>query len=779
METPVNTPRVAGEAFRARNAVPYALAMAAVGVFSFLSGGYVIGRSTPVAVALLCAAAVWVWFLRRSTRPPLLFLVALAVFAAFVVWSGLSVLWSYGPDLTWVAFNLTAFYLAVVTVLGLTSARGLQLRTVGYGYLVVAAAVGTYAFLGKGLPDVVTHAHTYARLSSPIGYWNVLALMMVMGFTVALSVAGDRRTPVWLRTFAAAAAVPMCFAFFFTLSRGGWLALAVALLLYFAFTTIRLLSFFTLVAVVAPLAYALWRLRGLGTLFADTTDDALRTLQGHTLLRWAAVALLVTAAAQLAVALLQGRLRWPRWASVAAGAAVLAVVLVVAVGGSGWFVQAHGGVPWVKDRVHALLTDAESGGGNGAGRLLTLTTNGRIPLWREAARQSRYARAAGTGAGTFSFTHYRFRESGGVVKHAHSQWFNVLSELGVVGLGLFVAAIALLVAALIGNPFARRRDPLHPLLVALQAGVIAFVVHISWDWDWDMAAVGTLAFVFIAVGVSYRATRAGDERRAERAAAREAREGETIAEPAPAGQESVDGPARGEQAERRAEAATVAAPIGDYRVAATGAASAVAEEAGERPERSPAPAGTPVAPTPQDAPAAVAAAPRSPADHVPQPEYSARASGEGAPTPPRRSRRLGWGPRAVASAALLLLAASWLPPYLAQHAQNDALAAAGDGRIAAALGSARRAARLDPLAVSPLLTQAAVLQQMGQNRAALAVLQDAARLQPQNYLVWYALGELQQGALGQAAAARASFTRALALNPLDAASRSELERLAQ
>ena len=96
-----------------------------------------------------------------------------------------------------------------------------------------------------------------------------------------------------------------------------------------------------------------------------------------------------------------------------------------------------------------------------------------------------------------------------MVKHAHSQWFNVLSELGVVGLALFAAAIVLLVAAMVGNPFSRRDDPLHPLLVALQAGVIAFFVHMSWDWDWDMAAIGTLAFVFIAAVTSYRTTRAG------------------------------------------------------------------------------------------------------------------------------------------------------------------------------------------------------------------------------------------------------------------------------
>ena len=131
METAADTARVVGATFRARNAVPYAVAMAAVAALSFLSGGYIMGRSAPVAVAVLLAAAIWVWFLRRSTRPPALFLVALGVFAAFTVWSGISLSWSFGPDLTWVAFNLTAFYLAVVAVLGLTSVRGLQLLTAG------------------------------------------------------------------------------------------------------------------------------------------------------------------------------------------------------------------------------------------------------------------------------------------------------------------------------------------------------------------------------------------------------------------------------------------------------------------------------------------------------------------------------------------------------------------------------------------------------------------------------------------------------------------------
>jgi len=321
------------------------------------------------------------------------------------------------------------------------------------------------------------------------------------------------------------------------------------------------------------------------------------------------------------------------------------------------------------------VTDAESEQGeNAADRLFVFTSNGRIPLWREALAQSRVVRAAGTGAGTFAFTHYRFRQGGGIVKHAHGQWFNVLSELGVVGLGLLVAATVLLVAAMMGNPFAQRRDPLHPLLVALQAGVVAFLIHMSWDWDWDMAAVGTAAFVFVAVGASYRTTRQADQRRHTEEHG---------------GEEGVDA------------------------------------------------------------------------------------------QPPGRWGRAGWSVRVVASAALLLVAASWLPPYFALRAQNAALAAAADGQVTVALEHAHRAATWDPLAVRPLLTEAMLLQQLGRNREAHVRLQTAARLQPQNYEVWYALGMLEHGVLGRDAAARSSFSRALALNPDDADSLYELRRLAQ
>jgi len=685
MEAGPNNGRVEHRApSRLRDLAPFAITLVCAGLFSFLSGGYIFTRSAPLAVVYLLLAAIWVSFLRRRSWPSPLYLAALAAFALFVAWAGLSVSWSFGPDLSWIAFDVAALYLVVAAVLCLTPVRGLHLRTAGYGFLAVAVAVGVYAFLGKILPDVVTHAHTYARLDSPVGYWNVLALMMVMGLAVALALAGDRYARLAWRVLAAAAAVPLGFTFFFTLSRGGWVALAVTLLLYFGFTTTRLSSLASLVAITAPVAAVLWRLRDLGTLFSATSDDALRTLQGHTLLRWSLAALLVAAGAQAVIALVQRAVPWPRWLRVAAGAAAL-LILVAGIGGGSWrFVESRGGSAWVKDRVQTFIAGTDdTASDEGAGRLISLNT-GRPPLWREALAQSRSQRLRGTGAGTFVFTHDRFREAGGDVRHAHSQWLNVLSELGTVGLGLFAAAMALFVAAAVRNPFTDRRDPLRPLLVALQAGMVAFVVHISWDWDWDMAAIGTVFFLFAAACSSYLATRAAD---------------------------------------RRPDAAIAA-------------------------------------PAEATAPPAEATAPRAEAP---------------LPAPALRRRAAAWPARTVATVALVLLAASWLAPYLAARAESAALAASGDGDSAAALSQARRSARLDPLAAAPLITEALVLEQQGRNGEALAALQKAVRLQPDNYEVYYRQGVLLLRAFGRKQAAVAALRRALALNPLDDASRFELE----
>ena len=151
----------------------------AVCALSFLSGGYVLVRMTPVVIALAVAFAVWVWLGPRR-RPGIAYIIGLAGLALYALWAAVSISWSIGPDLSWIAadYALLLRRSSLSSPAAATAGAG-QVRLAGYGYVVVAVPVAVYAFLGKVLPDRVEHAHVYARLSDPLGYWNVLAIMMV------------------------------------------------------------------------------------------------------------------------------------------------------------------------------------------------------------------------------------------------------------------------------------------------------------------------------------------------------------------------------------------------------------------------------------------------------------------------------------------------------------------------------------------------------------------------------------------------------------------------
>ena len=624
--------------------------------------------SVAAAVIVFIYGAVliaWLWLAPRSLPVPRLYVFGLAVFAAFAVWEGLSVIWSIGPDLSWIAFDYAALYVLAAAAAVVIASGRVHLRMVGYGYLAVATAVAVYAFLGKVVPNVVTHAHTFARLDSPVGYWNVLALMMVMALPVALAAAGHRDHPVVLRAAASASLTLLMFTFFFSYSRGGYIALVVCLAVYFALANTRLSSLLSLALAAVPVGLALFHVRGLKTVFSPTTDDALRTAQGHVLGHWALLAIVVAVLAQVVTALVHRRVQVPR--AVARFVGAFTIVAIVAGVGAGAFVytSSRGGMAhWVKTRYEALIHDSDTRQANDTpGRLLSLNS-GRISLWHEALKEFPNHPLTGTGAGTFRFTHYLYRSGTGVVKHAHNEWLNVLSELGLVGLGLFVVAIGAFLVATFRRLLSDRDDRDRSLLAAVQAAALVFVIHMSWDWDWDMAAATLVFLLFAGTAASYLAAR------------------------------------------RRA----IALP------------------------------------------------------EVPPEEVGAR-------------RDYGWAPRALASGLLLLILVSWAFPYLSQRAYSEALVASGNGHVTAAAADARRAHRLDPLAVDPLITLALVQQQLGEGQLALATLDQAARLQPQNYEVYYQRGLLYMNVLGDYSAAAQQFRTALRLNPYDVLTSAGLHML--
>jgi O-antigen ligase len=405
-------------------------------------------------------------------------LVFLGALAAFVVWVAASAFWSEATpalrelerDLAYVAVPLAAFAVlrrATVPALlgGLTAGIGL---------------LSLYSLATRLFPDRIGSYDPVAvyRLSTPIGYWNALGIFSALGIVLALGFVA--RSASWVvRAAAAAELVVLAPALFFTYSRGSWLALGIALVALLAYDPARLQAAAAiLIAAVVP-AVAVWlssREDALTRQRAALSDAA---HDGHRLALVLLVLAVVAAGVGAGLALVSARVSPPRavrfgFAGALGAAAVAAVVVVVA---------AYGGPQHIASRAwDSFSAPPPKVGTNLNARLFSFSGNGRADLWRSSWRDAKAHPAAGTGAGSFEEDWLRERKIGLKVRDAHSLYIEALGELGVVGLVLLVAALAVpLVAA-----FRVRARPLAPFAFA---AYVAFLVHAGVDWDWEVPAV--------------------------------------------------------------------------------------------------------------------------------------------------------------------------------------------------------------------------------------------------------------------------------------------------
>jgi hypothetical protein len=122
-----------------------------------------------------------------------------------------------------------------------------------------------------------------------------------------------------------------------------------------------------------------------------------------------------------------------------------------------------------------------------------ITGHEREHYWGVAAREASAHPVLGSGAGTFVNWWVRERPVPLQTEEAHSLYVETLAELGPLGLGVVLVALAV--------PLARARRP------ELAAGVAAFAVGAAVDFDWELAGVTAPAVVLAALAVT-DATRA-------------------------------------------------------------------------------------------------------------------------------------------------------------------------------------------------------------------------------------------------------------------------------
>jgi O-antigen ligase len=511
-ETPVaETPPVVGDGTRPDRIENRAAALLLglipgilVVYLSFNSGGFF-----PGTVGLACVIVIQLLVVRvlLADHPFEGFRSGVAAIgaplAAFVAWILLSALWSDSHDRVLIEFDRALLYLMLFLLFGLTARTATRIPWIVRGLAVGITLVGAIGLFSRLRPDLLETTSNLAvnRLAYPVTYWNALGLLAAIGVLLLLGLSASRGERRVARAVASAAVPILALTIYFTFSRGALLGLAVALPIFlFAGRSTGLLG--TVLATVPTTLFAIVEAYGQDELSSNTPKTALAVTQGDHMLKvviaCAVMAFLIRlVAAYLLDPLLEGVELTPerrRRSWIAVGAA-LAVALVIAL--------AAGAPGRLGDQYDAFVHSApKAENGDLRVRFTDPSNNGRLNHWRAAIDEFKAEPLHGGGAGTYEYTWNHYRDVGLRVVDAHSLYVEVLSEYGIVGLGLLLLTLGGIVVTLALRLNSRNRT----LYAALLAASVAWAVHAGFDWHWEMPAVTAWLF---AVGGAVAAGRSG------------------------------------------------------------------------------------------------------------------------------------------------------------------------------------------------------------------------------------------------------------------------------
>ncbi|MGN6215626.1 MAG: O-antigen ligase family protein [Solirubrobacterales bacterium] len=293
-----------------------------------------------------------------------------------------------------------------------------------------------------------------------------------------------------LRWFAVGALPTVLLALYFTYSRGGLLALAIACGCLIALSHDRLWLLGTLAAGALGAVPAVLAVQARGSL-ANDLPTQLAVNQGAVVLVYLLAGTILTLGLFALLRRLERREdeatgralalsrdpRVLRWTAVAL--AVVGIGVAIAVGGRAWSQFSSPDVQFPN---------------NPQGHFSQLSGSGRSEFWRVAIDAFAEEPAIGHGAGTYRFSWDQLRHIPMPVLDAHSLYLEAFAELGVVG-GLLVLG---LVGTLLWTGFSAWRaasGPRRELHAILFATALAFAIGAAIDWFWEIAAVGAIFFL--------------------------------------------------------------------------------------------------------------------------------------------------------------------------------------------------------------------------------------------------------------------------------------------
>ena len=447
--------------------------------------------------------------------------VILALFAAQTAWTFASLLWASSTANAWEEANRTAFYALVIalTFAAMRWGRRIALTWLPVLLLAVTVTVAVVTVLMLGFKPEPAELLPGGRLSYPVTYTNGLASFLMIGFWLALglanathrrasrrkaTLAGPGTGPAhrfrwWMQPILLAMGAFLAAMAFLSQSRGALWTLCLVVPFFFILSPHRVRAFVNLGIVLLPVIVfwgkwsAAYSAVSAGNPAGPPLDGALRAM-GYSVL-----VVLVLWLVTWLVEQLIGEL--PRRAGFWVGAALGVLVLLTCVGGIVYADQRSGGLAgYVQNRWGEFVSD-QVGNVETGGRLEAFGLNGRLGVWRVAADSFTENPVLGLGAQNFEIYYAQHRTTVEDMRQPHSQPLQLLSELGLPGLLLYVGFFVLVVARTLilrfGAAGRRAGRTNNALLAAMATALLSWFIHSSVDWLWQLAAVTVPAMMLL------------------------------------------------------------------------------------------------------------------------------------------------------------------------------------------------------------------------------------------------------------------------------------------
>ena len=475
---------------------PYAQTIAiaaAVVLLALNGGGYTLSARAVTAslawILLLLSVSLMPVTRTQSWTPA----VTGGLLVAFVLVTGLSIIWAAAPDRAFIELDRVLLYLgifAAVVILAQVVEIHRWLAGTGTGITVICAlALIGRCFPATGLNDSLHSAlpSIGGRLTYPLGYWNGLGIFAALGIVLLLGVSLARPTPA--KALSASPIPALVATIYLTSSRG---AVAVAII-----------GTLVLVACSANRADVLCGVfaAGVGSAVAiivlvehRTLVNAPWKLGGSAGSGVAALLILACAAAASVRAGLSffrtDAIRPSRPIALSAALlALVALIIAIAAAQPGRRLDEFKAPPQGLTSVSPDFVRSH---------LLSAGGSGRWQFWTTAVDEFRAHPLRGGGAGSYQAWWTQHGPFSYNIRDAHSLWLQVLGELGL--LGFLPLALAFVAAIVLGVRQLARAAPLHRASSATCLAVlVGWMVGAGIDWIWELTAVGVIGVIALAL----------------------------------------------------------------------------------------------------------------------------------------------------------------------------------------------------------------------------------------------------------------------------------------